>query len=73
MNGDGSDCYVDGVSVHDAFARMVALHAISDMTIKNSVGYNVRGHNIFLEDGIEIDNVIEGNLIVGPVSAWNML
>lgn len=43
------------------------------MRVLNSVAYNCKGHNIFLEDGIETHNTISGNLIVSPVSANNML
>lgn len=64
---------VEGIAVHNSFARVVAIHATNYLKIRNNVGYNCRGHNIFLEDGIETHNLIEGNLIVSPISGFNML
>lgn len=43
------------------------------MTVENNVGYRVRGHNFFLEDGIETKNVIKNNLAISSLSATNML
>lgn len=73
MNGDASDSYVKGCAVHDAFARVVALHAISYLRVFWNIGYKVGGHNIFLEDGIETHNQIEHNLIIGAMKVTNML
>lgn len=73
MNGDASDSYVKGCSVHHAYARVVALHAISYLRVTENVGYDVGGHNIFLEDGIETHNVIEYNLLISSRKVSNML
>ena len=37
------------------------------------MGYRVRGHNIFVEDGIETHNIIRNNLVIGSIAATNML
>ena len=37
------------------------------------MGYKVRGHNIFVEDGIETDNTIRNNLVIGSIAATNMM
>lgn len=58
MNGDMGGSYVKNNAVHDAFARVVAVHAVSYLLIDGNVGYRVKSHNIFLEDGIETYNVI---------------
>lgn len=52
MNGDVSDSYVRGNAVHHSFARVLTLHAVYYLTVEHNVGYWVKGHNIFLEDGI---------------------
>lgn len=52
---------------------MVALNDVSYLNIINNVGYRVRGHNIYLESGNEINNVIERNLIVSTENVFNML
>jgi hypothetical protein len=58
MNGDLSESYTKGNAVHDAYARVVAAHAVHYLLIDSNVGYRVKSHNIFLEDGIETHNVI---------------
>lgn len=73
MVGDAPDSYVKNIKVHDAFARVVAVHATNYLSIQDNVGYRVKGHNIFFEDGIETNNIIQGNCIISPRSAFNML
>ena len=41
--------------------------------LENNVGYKISGHNIFVEDGIETNNVIRNNLIVSSRAVNNML
>jgi hypothetical protein len=64
MNGDCSQSYAIGCAVHDSFARVVVLHAVQYLHVAWNVGFRASGHNIFLEDGIEQNNLIEYNLIV---------
>ena len=52
---------------------MVALHDTHYLKISHCVGLYSRGHNIFLENGSETNNVIEHNLVISPRSAFNML
>lgn len=73
MNGDVSDSYVIGNAVHDSFARVLTIHGVHYLTVQDNVGHIVHGHNIFLEDGIETHNVIEGNLMISSIQVWNML
>ncbi|KAL4508253.1 hypothetical protein ABPG72_003557 [Tetrahymena utriculariae] len=73
MVGDVSGSIVEGNAVHDSFARVLTIHATHYLHVKNNVGYNCAGHNIFLEDGIETNNVIEENLIIGTRQVWSML
>lgn len=73
MVGDVTGSIVEGNAVHDSFARVLTIHATHYLQVKNNVGYNCAGHNIFLEDGIETNNVIENNLIIGTRQVWSML
>jgi glutaredoxin-related protein len=41
--------------------------------VNKNVGFNAAGHNIFLEDGIEMLNTIEDNLMIGCIQSWSML
>lgn len=73
MNGECSQSYVRGNAVHDSFARVVTIHAVSYLRVQNNVGFRATGHNIFLEDGIETNNVIENNLLISSLQASFML
>lgn len=73
MIGNAIKSFVDGVAVHNSFARIIAIHSVHNLKISNSVGYNNQGHNIFLEDGSETGNLVEKNLVVSPLNAFNML
>ena len=65
MNGEMFDSYVKGNSIHDSFARCVTIHGTHFLRVINNVGFNFKGHGIFMEDGIETNNVISENLILG--------
>ncbi len=66
MTGDVTGSYVLGIAVTRSYARVVALHDVKGLLVKNNVGFFCRGHNIFLENGTEEENVIVGNLIISP-------
>lgn len=52
---------------------MTTIHAVSFLRVQWNVGYRAMGHNIFLEDGIETNNLIENNLLISSLSASFML
>ena len=52
MNGDVANSFVKGNAVHESFARIITLHGIKFLHVSENVGYRVRGHNFFIEDGI---------------------
>ena len=43
------------------------------LLVEKNVGYNIEGHNIFLEDGIETNNIIQDNLMINSISSFMML
>lgn len=59
--------YVRNSSIHDSSSRCVALHNAHQGEFSDNVCYNVVGHAIFLENGNEIENTIEGNLIADVI------
>ena len=73
MNGDVKGSYAKGNAVHEAFARVVAVHAVKYMLIEENVGWRVKSHNIFLEDGIETNIVIKNNLMISSLTHFGML
>ena len=73
MNGDVHDSYVRGNAVHESMARVVTLHGVHYLRVEYNVGYRVKGHNVFVEDGIETNNLIQYNLLMSSMEAWTML
>ena len=73
MLGEAPTSYAKGNAVHDSFARLTTVHGVHFVTVENNVGYKISGHNIFVEDGIETNNVIKDNLIISSRAATNMM
>lgn len=77
MLGDaGSGSYLRNSSIHDSSNRCVTVHGTNQLPVTGNVCYDHEGHGIFLEDGAEHDNVIEGNLGFGtrqPAAANRLL
>ena len=66
-NSDLSKSIVRGNSIHNSHARAVALKSSSYLTIEDNVAYQITGHGIFLETGLETNNVIRNNLIISTL------
>jgi hypothetical protein len=73
MNGDVPQSYVKGNAVHHSFARILTLHGIQYLRVNWNVGYWVKGHNFFIEDGIEMQNILEYNLAIASLESWQMM
>jgi hypothetical protein len=65
INGAAPGSYVQNSSIHRSFQRCVTIHGTHEVEVRDNVCYDHIGHGYFLEDGIEHDNVIEGNLGLG--------
>ena len=57
--------YVIGNSIHDSYARCITIHATHYLRVHRNVGFNHKGHGIFMEDGIETNNIITENFFGG--------
>ena len=71
MMGDvGQASYFDGLAVNHSFWRAFTIHGTSNSTLSRSVAYDVSGSAVYLEDAVEIDNVISHNLVahVHPIA-----
>ena len=66
LNGDTSQLgnYFRNSSLHQTFQRGVVIHQANGIEIENNVLFDIAGHGIYLEDGIERDNVLDRNLIM---------
>merc|ERR1740117_570188 len=55
--------YMRGLAVYNSFYRAYTIHGTSTVTLSSSVAYDVMGHAMYMEDGVEEDCTIEYNLI----------
>ena len=64
LNGDMSKSYVRGCAIHHTFNRAINIHGTHRTLVEHNVVYNIMGGAIFLEDGIETENIFQYNLAV---------
>jgi len=57
------DGYIKANSVHHSFQRGTTIHGVWYAKITDNCYYDVAGHTVFVEDGAEKYNRIEGNLV----------
>ncbi len=62
LRGSVAGQYFRDNSVWKTFNRCVTVHGTDDAVVQGNVCYDNLGHAIFLEDGAESGNLIEGNL-----------
>ena len=53
-----------GASFWDSGNRWITIHGTNYLVVRDCVGYQSVGHGFFLEDGTEVDNVLDRNLAV---------
>lgn len=73
LNGDMSESYVEGCGIHHTFNRAINIHGSSNTNIRKNVVYNVMGGALFLEDGIEVNNTYDGNLVAFSRASSSLL
>jgi hypothetical protein len=60
---------VVGASIWDSNNRWLTIHGTNYLVVRDCVGYRSQGHGFFLEDGTEVDNVLDRNLAVQAYTA----
>jgi hypothetical protein len=55
---------VVGASIWDSANRWITIHGTNSLCVRDCVGYSSIGHGFFLEDGTEVDNILDRNLAV---------
>ena len=53
---------VIGASIWDSHNRWITIHGTEDLVIRDNVGYKSVGHGYFLENGTEVNNILDHNL-----------
>jgi hypothetical protein len=59
---------VIGASIWDSNNRWLTIHGTEGLVVRDCVGYKSVGHGFFMEDGTEVDNIVDHNLaaVVAP-------
>ena len=65
--------YVAESAIWDGFNRAIAISASNCAKIERNVAFRVMGHNFFLRDGVEHDNVFTGNLVMAARASHSLL
>jgi hypothetical protein len=55
---------VIGASIWDSANRWITIHGTNRLVVKDCVGYGSVGHGFFLEDGTEVEHILDRNLAV---------
>ncbi len=55
---------VVGCALWDSGNRWITIHGTNRLIVRDCVGYRSVGHGFFLEDGSEVDNVLDGCLAI---------
>ncbi|MFO0969951.1 MAG: G8 domain-containing protein, partial [Gemmataceae bacterium] len=55
---------VIGASIWDSGNRWLTIHGTNYLVVRDCVGYQSMGHGFFLEDGTEVNNILDRNLAV---------
>jgi hypothetical protein len=58
---------VVGASIWDSGNRWLTIHGTNSLVVRDCVGFRSVGHGFFLEDGTEVENILDGNLAVQAI------
>ena len=64
INGNVTGSYVRGNGIHRSYNRACTIHAVSNLIVEHNVAFNIKGLSFFIEDGVEVDNIVQYNLAV---------
>jgi len=73
MIGAVHKSYAKGLAVHTGFNRAFTLHGTHYLRLENNVAFEVKGHTVFIEDAVETNNYIKGNLIMKTMRSMSLL
>lgn len=62
LNGNSVGQFIQNCSVHLSYNRAITVHGTNRVKVAHNVCYDNIGHAYFLENGSEVDNIIEYNL-----------
>ena len=62
-----------GNSFRDSFNRGTTIHGVHYLRVERNVYYHCKGHNIFIEDGVETHNYMLENLVLQSKASHSIL
>jgi len=62
--GNVNGQFIQKSSIHHSFQRCIVVHGTDEALVKDNTCFDFHGHGIMLEDGNEINNLIQKNLVV---------
>ena len=72
LNGDASSSFVSQCTVHHSFNRAVTIHGTNNLLVSETVAFNIMGGAFFLEDGVEIGNMLVDNLAIKVIASTSL-
>ena len=73
MIGAVHTSYVEGCATHQGYNRAYTIHGTHYLRLMNNVAFEVKGHNVFIEDAVESHNYIYHNLVMKVMRSWSGL
>ncbi|XP_009944264.1 PREDICTED: fibrocystin-like, partial [Leptosomus discolor] len=64
-NTQMADSYIRGCCVLDSFGQGLRLTGISNLSVDSNIFYNISGHGLLLEEGLEEGNRVSNNVVIG--------
>ncbi|CAD8206675.1 unnamed protein product [Paramecium pentaurelia] len=71
-NGVVSNSYIRSNSIHNSNARCIGLQSVSHLEVTDNICYNIVGHAIYIQNGNEMYNTFEHNLVAVVKSSWQL-
>jgi len=63
--------FVNDSSIHHTYQRCIVVHDTNGLTISGNICFSNKGHQFFLEDGVEMGNQFLYNLGIKPIPVAN--
>ena len=73
MIGEVTKSYVVGNAIHNSFNRGTTIHGVHFLRVTDNVYYHIKGHNVFIEDGVETNNYVARNLVLQVRASMSLL
>lgn len=73
MIGAVHNSYANGVAIHQSNNRGFTMHGTHYLRLTNNIVYEGKGHIFFIEDAIETNNYLEGNLVITVKASFSLL